>query len=157
MRTDGRRLWKVVATMSVLLVTSLLICGCAGGTRSAVELGPKPSLRAAEGWKSQAVDDLRAWLGNVTPQQADQLEQTGVLTTSYQEIKSSDPAHAQIVDTYVEGLRSSIAEKARAKGFTLPQSDPLNVSFVKSRTGGYEFDIEFTDGSTSSLPLALPH
>jgi hypothetical protein len=146
-----------------LPAAAALAHGCAGGDK--LELGPKPAAYSGQmAGESQTVDDMRAWLQSLTPEQAKTLEETGEIVLRYADLKASDPTHAQIVAKYAKALEARLAQKMQARGMPAPLFSVETVSFVRvthdarrrPARGAYEFRIEFADGSFSNLQLSDP-
>jgi hypothetical protein len=148
--------WVLVSVL--LAANAVAIAGCA--RKPALLLGPKPVTYATDSpSKGQMVDDMRAWLQSLGPQDARTLQETGQISFPYDKLKASDPAHAQMVGRYVADMQVRLAakaEKLKAKGLTVPELVPQTISFRMPSRGAYELVIEFQDGSFSNLPLSSP-
>ena len=132
-----------------------------GCSRKQVGLGPKPAGRASQNaFRSEMVDNLRAWVASLSSRDVDTLEKSGRIVFSYEELKRADPAHAQMVDELASGLRIRMEQGYRARGLAFPQSAFRSikaVSFVKGqRAGEFEFRIECQDGSSAAGKVSEP-
>ena len=145
---------------AVVLATGVMFAaGCSRNT--GVALGPKPaSYATANAAKQQFVDNMRAWLSNLGPSDAKTLANTGQVTFAFEELRSSDPAHAQMIEQYMNQLRSRSLAKAQAKGFVLPQISIQGASFQavhdaagKAARGAYALVINLQNG-VANIPLS---
>jgi hypothetical protein len=151
-----------VSVVALVAVAAVLTHGCG---RSKAVLAPKPAMYATESAaKNQMVDNMRAWLETLGPQEAKTLEKTGQVAFTYDGLKASDPEHAKMVDNYVKSLAATMRAKMQARGFPVPILTVQNVIFVRHARdargqpahGAYEFGIQFADGSIANLPLSDP-
>jgi len=156
---------RILAVSLLLASGAVLTPGCGA---EPPELGPKPAMYASESAsKSQMADNMRAWLKTLKPRDAETLGTTGQIVFSREELRASDPLHAQMVDDYVRSLQAGITDeqraKARAAGFQLPGLAPQSVSFRRqcdrsgrALPGAYELVIELGGGNFTNLPLSDP-
>ncbi len=142
------------ALCASLMAAAVLTHGCGGPS---VELGPKPAIYSGQAAdKSQIADEMRAWLESLSGGDAKKLEQTGRVTFPYQDLKTSDPAHAQIVDRYVKTVEASLAEGMRAQGMQAPHFDVQRVSFIRNGPGAYTLEIRWAPNGGTKVPLSDP-
>jgi hypothetical protein len=122
-----------------------------------VALGPKPAIYSGQAAdQSQSVDEMRAWLESLSGEDAGKLEEKGRVTFSYQDLKRSDPAHAQIVDRYVKKVEASLADAMRAQGMQAPHFDVQRVSFIRKAPGAYTFEIRWAPNGGTEVALSDP-
>lgn len=151
-----------------LLALSVALLGGCARKPAGVILGPKPAVYAGErAYESQIVDNIRTWLQSLNPQNAETLRQTGQVVFQYEQLKQSDPAHAQMVEEFTRMSEARIRqsggiEKLKARGFPAPDFTIQSVSFVavpsaqgKAAPGAYELTIRYRVGF-SNLTLSDP-
>ncbi|UCH35989.1 MAG: hypothetical protein JSV65_06455 [Armatimonadota bacterium] len=141
------------------MVCSLLISGCGGkseSTQAGIVLGPKPATYVSEPSKNQMVDSGRAWLESLGEADVKALDETGELAFSFEALQKSDPAHAEMVEAYVNDMQARIAAKLEAKGLAPPMLTLRGISFRKQAPGAYEIGFRFADDSVSNLILSEP-
>ena len=149
--------------LTVLSVTLMAVTaftqGCAGN--GAIELGPKPAIYSGEkADQSQLVDDMRGWLKTLGPEEARSLQETGSIVFPYEELKRSDPVHAQMVEAYRKDAEARVAERMKARGELAPIFTVESVSFIRHQRdadgkpirGSYEFRINLADGTLLTNP-----
>jgi hypothetical protein len=158
METEMRRCGalSVVSAVvcSALLSAAVLTYGCGG---PAVEIGPKPAAQPGQtADEGQIVDEMRAWLQSISVDDARKLEEAGRLNFRYQNLKTSDPEHAQIVDRYTKGLEAKLAEGMLAMGTPAPQFDVQRVSFIRQADGAYQLEIRWLPNGGTKVQLSDP-
>gem|GEM_PF-6670680 len=143
----------------LFLAIAVLLIGCA---ISPPELGPKPEIYglAMESWKSQAIDDFRAWLIALDPKSATQLRKTGEVSFNYVDLQTQDPTHAAMVAKYARTLDAKQTEKTGLIFRSTPQTitfrwdkDKASGKFIR---GQYSVVIQFAEGADSTLALSYP-
>lgn len=139
---------------AISLAAALLTQGCGGPT---VELGPKPAVQSgfmAEADHGESVDEMRAWLQSLSTKDASELQESGRVTFRYEDLKASDPAHAQVVDRYVGKLEASLAEGMRAQGMPAPHFDVQTVAFIRRAPGAYELELRWAPSGGTKVALS---
>jgi hypothetical protein len=154
-----------LAVFSVSVMAVAVSTGGCGG-ESTIELGPKPASYSGEkAHQSQLVDDMRAWLQTLTPEQTDTLKDVGSITIAYEELRESDPVRAQMIEAYRAEAEARIAERMEAAGQPVPVFAVESVSFVRHERdasgrpihGVYEFRFDLADGSVlTNVSLSDP-
>jgi len=102
-------------------------------------------------WKTQERDKFRAWLESLPPADVKTLEKSGTISFSYETLKTSDPAHAQLVAGHIAGLVSSSKEPEKLGGLQNIQT----FKFNKMAPGAYEAVFE-GEGIRTNLVLSDP-
>ncbi len=149
---------------AVLCVTLMATAVCTQGCRTnpGLELGPKPAIYSGEkAYQSQLVDDMRAWLQALGPEEEKTLEETGKIVFPYEELVESDPLHAQMIDAYRKEAEARVAKRMEARGKLAPIFTVESVSFIRHQRdadgklirGVYEFRIDLADGGIITNPL----
>ncbi|UCC68601.1 MAG: hypothetical protein JSV79_01295 [Armatimonadota bacterium] len=151
------------SALTLLSVTLMAVTaftqGCGGN--SAIELGSKPAIYSGErADQSQLVDDMRAWLKTLGPEETKSLQETGRIVFPYEELRKSDPVRAQMIETYRKEAEARVAERMKARGELAPIFTVESVSFVRLERdargrpirGVYEFRINLADGGILSNP-----
>jgi hypothetical protein len=155
-----RESWRRRMVMALLLGCTVLgLAGCSRQSQ-AVSLGPKPAVYAPGGAQadmSATVDEMRAWLTSLPPQDAANLQRHGRVTFTYQSLQTTDAAHAELIARYANDVWASAAAKFRGRGVEQPALVPQEVSFVQSAPDAYELTIVFAGISGAKrVPLSDP-
>ena len=147
-----------------VMVVAALTGGCGGN--GAIEVGPKPAVYSGEkAHQSQLVDDMRAWLQTLSPEEAQSVRETGRIAFLYEELQESDPVHAQMIEAYREEAEARVAERMEARGELAPMFVVETISFIRQESdardepirGVYELRIDLADGSVlTNIPLSDP-
>jgi hypothetical protein len=145
------------AMLTVFFVTVMAVAAFTAGCRdkSRIELGPKPAIYSGEkAHQSQLVDDMRAWLQTLGPEEAKALQEAGKIVFPYEELTESDPVHAQMIEAYRKEAEARVAERMEARGELAPIFTVESISFIRQQRdangkpirGVYEFRIDLADG-----------
>ena len=145
-----------VVCCAISLAAALLTQGC-GGPK--VELGPKPAMHSgfmSEADHSQSVDEMRAWLQSLSTDDAKKLQESGRVTFRYEDLKASDPVHAQVVDQYVGELEAGLAEGMQTQGRQAPHFAVQTVAFIRQGPGAYRLELRWAPNGGTEVALSDP-
>ena len=147
---------KLSAAAVLILLVAVIVSG--RGPRNKVLLGPMlPKSVLPDPDARQIASDMRAWLQDMGPSDAETLNKTGRIVFSWEKLRASDPKRARIVDDYIERKRRDIAKafEAQLKGKPLParlatHHNPDTVEFERMASGKYRVVIRSREGIHAS-------
>lgn len=145
------------AVIACILLAAIFIGGC--GHKNNVAMGPMPSksdMPDKDG--RQMAGDMRAWIQDMKPSDAETLEKTGHLVISWENLKVSDPNRAKRIDDFIEQRRIATLDAfSKDKGEPTPTAkrglarlathqNPETIDFERKSPGEYWVVIGSTKG-----------
>ena len=110
--------------------------------KSVSGLGPMPSEKdLPDPVARHTAGQMRTWIQNLKPADADKLKRTGSIIFSWEELQAAYPEQAGMIDNYLEQKRVSMVAAIQKQLQPVPAGlaahiNPVTVEVTESGTGG---------------------
>jgi len=141
-KSNGKFQMKTSITLVSIccVVAAGLLTAC--NRKSVSGLGPMPSEKdLPDPLARQTAGQMRTWIQNLKPADAEKLKRTGSIIFSWEELKAAYPEQAGMIGDYLEHRRVSMVEAIQKQSQPIPAGlaahfNPVTVEFAEPGTGG---------------------
>lgn len=142
----------VMSVVTILLVVFFVV---RSGQKDKPTLGAIPSQSSMPDLAArQFAADMRTWLQEMNPSDLKTLNGTGHLILFWEQLKSSDPKRAALIDDYVELRRIGFVKAYTKRPLPIriaTHHDPTSVEFQRTAPAMYRVVIRSNEGLRESF------